>query len=233
MSLSVKDKLVLIYMFDSEIGRKTMVVKLKKVYKEILRRKINDKNRSRLKNENFTILSSNCTGGVLSHDLGLQFLSPTINMFICPKDFVKFLTNLEEYLSLELEERIEPDLGYPVAILGDIVLHGLHYSSFQIMKEKWNERKQRINLSNLYVMMFERDGCTYDDVKAFDKLPYKHKIVFVHKEMPEISSAYYIPGTELEGNPEHKVKILTKYKSWFCGNRLIDMFDYVSFFNEK
>lgn len=81
-------------------------------------------------------------------------------------------------------------------------------------------------------MMFERDGCTYEDIKEVDKLPYKNKVVFVHKDMPEIGSAVYIQNSELLGDPMQKIKILTKYKNWFTGKRLIDAFDYVSFFNQ-
>lgn len=205
---------------------------LKQKYKEILRIPINKKNRKLLRNNNITILSSNCTGGVLSHDLGLQFLSPTINMYICPNDFIKFMMDIENYIAYDLQEDTNNNEEYPVAILKDIKLHGLHYSNYQIMKEKWDERKKRINWDNIYVMMFERDGCTYEDIKKFDKLPYKNKVVFVHKDMPEIRSAVYIQNSELLGDPMQKIKILTKYKNWFTGKRLIDAFDYVSFFNQ-
>jgi uncharacterized protein (DUF1919 family) len=37
--------------------------------------------RSRLTNKEVTIFSSNCIGGVIYHDLGLRFMSPTINLF--------------------------------------------------------------------------------------------------------------------------------------------------------
>ena len=46
------------------------------------RKKINKKYRSELKNKDFTIFSCNCTGGVLYHDLGMKFLSPTINLYM-------------------------------------------------------------------------------------------------------------------------------------------------------
>ncbi len=39
------------------------------------------KMRKALRNKEFTLLSNNCNGGFIYHDLGLQFLSPTINMF--------------------------------------------------------------------------------------------------------------------------------------------------------
>ena len=39
-----------------------------------------------LANPNPTVFASNCNSGVLTHDLGLQFKSPTANLFIRPKE---------------------------------------------------------------------------------------------------------------------------------------------------
>lgn len=54
------------------------------------RRKQNNYYKNNIKNKDFTIFSSNCTGGVLYHDLGLEFLSPTINLYMNCEDFIKF-----------------------------------------------------------------------------------------------------------------------------------------------
>ena len=43
-----------------------------------------------LKNKDFTIISHNCVGGVIYHDLGLKFNTPTINLFFMAKDFIKY-----------------------------------------------------------------------------------------------------------------------------------------------
>ena len=81
--------------------------------------------RSRFTNQDITILSMNCTGGILYHDLGLQFLSPTVNLYMKAEDFIKFCENLKCYLSIdEMIPCKEPDIAenrkYPVAYLGDI-----------------------------------------------------------------------------------------------------------------
>lgn len=55
--------------------------KIKQKYRKILRGRIDKKNRSLLKNRDITIISANCVGGVIYHDLGLAFNSPTINLF--------------------------------------------------------------------------------------------------------------------------------------------------------
>lgn len=111
--------------------------------------KRNIENRKRLKNKEISIISTNCIGGVLSHDLGLQFKSPTVNLFFRAEDFIKFCENLEYYMSIDrfvecYDEKIIEDRTYPVAYLGDLTLYLVHYSSVEEAEKKWNERKQRI-----------------------------------------------------------------------------------------
>lgn len=92
--------------------------------------------RNRFINQNITILSMNCTGGILYHDLGLQFLSPTVNLYIKAQDFIKFCENLKYYLSIDQmiqckEPGIVEDRKYPVAYLGDILLYLVHYHTVE------------------------------------------------------------------------------------------------------
>ena len=116
--------------------------------------------------------------------------------------------------------------------LGDILLFCNHASTFIEAKEAWDKRKERFNYEKYVIMMSERDGCTYQDLKAFDNISHKYKVVFVHKNMPEISCAVHLPGTEIVGGGvEHKIKSLTNYIGRFTGRRLIDEYDYVGFLN--
>lgn len=50
----------------------------------LLRKAVNWKNQKRLKNRDFSLLSSNCNGVFILHDLGLRFNSPTVNLWITP-----------------------------------------------------------------------------------------------------------------------------------------------------
>lgn len=51
-----------------------------------------------LKGKNISIISSDCTGGTLYHDFNMRFLSPTINMYMDAQDYLKFITNMDNYL---------------------------------------------------------------------------------------------------------------------------------------
>lgn len=56
-----------------------------------INRKFTKSQRKRLKNDNFTIISSNCIGGLIYHRLGKEFNSPTINLRFYQNEFIKFV----------------------------------------------------------------------------------------------------------------------------------------------
>ena len=172
----------------------------------------------------------NCTGGVLSHDLGLQFKSPTVNLFFRSEDFIKFCENLEYYLSIDefvkcndpliIEERT-----YPIAYLGDLTLFLVHYRSVEEAQEKWNERKKRIDPNNIVIMNTDREGMTDELKDRFERLPYR-KVMFTHLPDDKHPSCFYIKGYE----DSSCVGIVTDHDTW-DGKRPIDQFDYVRFLN--
>ncbi len=191
-------------MIKKDIGiekEKKVKHKFSILYRSLLRRHLNTKNRKRLYPEarDISILSANCIGGVIYHELGLKMLSPTINLYIKPCDFVKLASSPREYLSKEVFEIQQQEFDFPVLGLGDILLFCNHASTFIEAKEAWDRRKERFNYEKYVIMMSERDGCTYQDLKAFDNISHKYKVVFVHKNMPEISCAVHLPGTEIIG----------------------------------
>lgn len=117
-----------------------------------------NRQRNRLINKNFTLLTGNCIAGYLYHQLGIPFMSPTINMMFLNADFKKFVLNLDHYLSLQPTPYV--DIQYPSvpsAKLGDIILHFTHYGSAEEGIMAWEKRKQRINFKNLFILMSDKD----------------------------------------------------------------------------
>ncbi len=82
-------------------------------------------NRKKLKNHTFSIISNNCNGAFITHDLKQQFRSPFVNLFLFPKDFIKFCKNIKYYLSQELSFIRLPEYNYPVGKLDDIYIYFL------------------------------------------------------------------------------------------------------------
>ncbi len=184
------------------------------------------KRRRRLKNNDFSILSANCCGTFIYHDLGLPFTSPTINLTIEMDDFVKMAGSLKWYMGQKLMQA-EDRAQHPVGMLGDVKVHFIHYQTFEEAARKWEERKTRINWDNLFVVGTDKDGCTYETIRRFEKLPYKNKVIFTHVRYPEFPSAYYIKGFE----GEKELGVITYFKNQFFKRRYLDDFDYVSFLN--
>lgn len=185
--------------------------------------------RKRLKNRKPTIIASNCNGEFIYYDMGLKFLSPTINLSFDMNEYVKMLENLKWYMNQPVLPYQDDRFDFPTGKIGDIEIRFNHYSSFEEGVKKWEERKKRIDWDNLFVLAIDGDNCTYETMKKFDALPYQNKVIFTHKYYPEIKSSYYITGFEQETG----IGVLIAMKRQFFVRRYLDDFDYIAFLNGK
>lgn len=128
-----------------------------------------------LKARDFSIISQNCIGGVFYHDIGMEFLSPTINLFFKGADFVRFVRNLTYYIGLELEMRWEEE--YPAGTLDDISIYFMHYRTCREAKEAWDKRKKRINWEKIVIIATDMEGFDEDAWKNWCKITYP-KVLF-------------------------------------------------------
>ncbi len=183
--------------------------------------------RKKLDNLDFSIIASNCVGTIMYHDLGMPFLSPTINLAMGMQDFVRFAENLKWYMEKEIVE-LKDEQEWPAGMLGDIKINFVHYETFEEGVLKWEERKKRINWDNLFLIGSERDGCTYETIQRFDKLPFENKVILTHVRYPEIPSAYCIEGFE----EKEELGMVLNYKKQILKRRYLDDFDYVTFLNQ-
>jgi len=195
---------------------------------KVLKHTIHLYNRIRLQNKEFSLITNTCIGGIIYHELNLQFLSPTINCSINEHDeFITFSRNIEHYLSLPLDF-IPSKWEYPVAVLhgepGDVTVHFVHYHSEQEAKTKWEERKKRLKWDNLFVMM-DGDNCSDEQVKAFDDMPIKNKVIITMKDYPMYRSVYAIK------RPDYVQGDILKYGLMRGAVRGFELFDFVHFFN--
>ncbi len=145
--------------------------------------------RKTLKNMNFSIISKNCVGGIISERMKLQFRSPTVGLSINTPDFIKLCENLEYYMAISPVEIVDKSVSWPVGMIDDVRLDFIHYPDFKTACTKWERRKQRINYDNLFFCMTERpDDCTEELLHRFEKLPYENKICFTH--LPRKNPSY-------------------------------------------
>ncbi|MBU3180691.1 DUF1919 domain-containing protein [Clostridium psychrophilum] len=193
---------------------------------EINRKIINSGNKNRLKNKDFSLISSNCNGAFMMHDLDLKFLTPTVNLFFFPNDFIKFVENIDFYLKQKLEFIDDKNYDYPIGKLKDVKIHFMHYKNNEDAEKQWYKRSKRINPKNIFIMMTDRDGCTEEMIRDFDNLPYKNKVIFTNKKYKQYSSAFYIKGFENQSS----IGNIFEFKN-ILGKKYYDDFDYVNWFN--
>lgn len=156
------------------------------------------KQRRRLINKKFSLLTGNCMGGYIYHQLGLKFSSPTINMMITNKDFVKIIFDQKYYMELNPIPYEDPEYpGVPSALLGDVVLHFTHYKNAEEGIDAWNTRKERIDYDNLYVIISDID-LTEEDIARLQNAPVK-KIVVMTSKNYGFDHCLYLPV--YEGQP--------------------------------
>ena len=156
--------------------------------------------------ENISIISSNCFAGRIMQDLKMQYNSPTLGLYFMYPDYLEFLSNLEYYLKdakIEFVEHSKYTLGdyrrnkakqwYPIGLLGGRVeIHFLHYHTEEEAATKWYRRASRVNFNKLLIIGMEQNRCDIDDIYAFDKLPFKNKIMFSSKKLPPLESNVFI-----------------------------------------
>ncbi len=161
-----------------------------------------------LQRSRLSIFSRICFGGTLSHTLGLPFRSPFVNLWLSDKDYIKFLRTPRVYMG----ERIflkewnwdnSEKINYPIVTLANVDIHMNHYPDFDEAVSKWNERKQRINWYNLFVVIDTEDEKI---LEQFDALPYGKKVCFVPFKS-DLDSAWYINPDVQTNSPDFVDKV--------------------------
>ena len=183
--------------------------------------------RKKLQNRDFTLITSNCIGGIIYHELGVKFYSPTINLRIDSDQFAKFVLKIEEYLAKDLRF-IQTEENCPVALLDDIKIYFTHYKTEEEALQKWQERKDRIRWDNLFIMFNDRDGISDDAMAALCRVKCRGMVMFSAKKRLEFPYALYMDcykdqpcvGNVLEKNLVTGKRVYERY------------FDYVRWLNE-
>ena len=189
----------------------------------------NLRRKNKLKELNFSLVANNCVAGTFYEDLKLTYLTPFVGLYILPGDFIKMCSALEEYLSLPLLDISSNEFNFPVARLGDISIFFMHYPDFESARDKWERRKARVNFSNTFFILVERDGCKLKDLKKFNSLPHEKKIMFTSKSHHEFDAAFQLKAFK----NALEVGNILGFKDRYLGRRHMYDFDFVSWINNK
>ena len=175
--------------------------------------------RTRIRNKDFSIICSNCIGGTIYHLLGLRFNSPTINLWIDKREFIMFAVNLKYYLDQELHFYEKKGRTCPCAYLGDgekrISIDFVHYKTEDEARNKWEERKQRINWDNLYIITCDDDKVLDNEFLPLNTVKCKRKIIFTAIDRPNIEDSFTLYCMKKKTN----AATMTADRTWFRGFR--------------
>lgn len=209
-----------------------MSVKNFKLIPKICRRIYRIIQRKRLKVSDFSIVTNTCIGGVIYHELGQRFLSPTINLTMEDTDFFKFITHLDDYLAKDLRF-VSGIANYPTAYLGDLLLYFVHYKTEDEARTSWNNRKERINKDRLYIICSDRpssnQSITHEMMLSLKNVKCANKVIFSTRQYDDIDYIVHLPKDE---NGDYvKIYMMDKYpitKFWKWEMK----WDYVKWLNE-
>ena len=179
--------------------------------------------RKKLNNTDFTIISNNCWGGICYEHYGLTKNSPTVGTYMFADDYLKFASNLKNYINRPIkmitsdeskwsvEIKKNGSYGYPVGVIEDVEIIFLHYKDPKIAEEKWNRRIKRINYDNLIFKFSKMNGCSDEQLDEFDQLllPGK-KFMFTNKQLDSRCGVYY-PGFDNDDQISNDTYFWNKY----------------------
>ncbi len=126
-----------------------------------------------------TIICSTCIGGMISHNLGLKFMSPTVNIWMIPSDLVKFVSHIDRYVNAPIVFKKSND--YPIGKIEDITVYFQHYTTEEEARKKWDERKKRIDKDNLYIITDDKN-LTSEEITTLRNVSYKRLVIFTADE---------------------------------------------------
>lgn len=173
--------------------------KIKKHLLLIYKKTIGVINNKRLKNKDVTIISNNCWAGIFYRNNNLEYLSPTLGLFFMAEEYIKFIYDIRDYISQDIEfisieqskyKEYLKKLNYksPIGKIKDVEIMFLHYRDEKEAREKWNRRKKRINWDKVIYKFSDQNMCTYEHLKKLQKFEAKNKICFTTRKYDELDT---------------------------------------------
>ena len=169
----------------------------------------------------FTIISNNCWGGIAYDKLGLEYTTPTVGLLFKPSDFLKYISNLEYYLSFTPEPIPERQVkenehqGLYAAKLDDITIFFIHYKNVYDGIEKYERRKKRIVYDNIIIKFsdinYDDDIASEDIMEKINAIQYKKIIFSKNKELCRKNTNFiYFEKVDSSGNILNEFKQANK-----------------------
>jgi len=183
--------------------------------------------------EPFAIISNNCWGAGFYRDLERPYNTPFVGTHVPPPCYLKLISDLPGYLAQPLrfipKSRYSFPTRWPIAELGDIEVHFMHYADENEARAKWTRRIERLpDDSAQWRLKFcdhhVEPGPEADALIAeFDRHPHPHKVCFLARHKPELKSAiplreYFPTGRVPDGHALYRPSLRYFHAaSWLNG----------------
>lgn len=173
-----------------------------------------------------TIISNNCTGGAVCHELGMEFKSPTVNLQILPEEYPRFCQNIHHYMETELTADADMDghrdmiikmfggvPDFPFGRLDDILVCFQHYPTFEDARAKWNERRAKMDYDHIGYIFHARGEGYKAEAAVFLALDLPNKLCITQDF--EIPGSVRMDGEGFEAvNNKLRVVQAYDYRGW-------------------
>lgn len=174
--------------------------------------------KKKIQNDSFSIISNNCWGGLVYQYFDMQYTSPTIGLFFCPEDYLRFVSDIRYYLGLELEEVLLCDShnytylqrqiengayksNIVIGKLDNVEIVFLHYSSFDEARSKWSRRCSRINFDRIIYKFNNNNGFEMRHYYQWQNIPLQNKIFISNiPSLKNETNCFYVNRDLLNNN---------------------------------
>lgn len=184
--------------------------------------------------KNIILLSSDCVGGVIMDEYKMPVYTPMVNIAYDDDGFLKICKDPERYFNtpLEINEEECNQYGHVVAHLGDVTMQFHHDKDPKRALGRWkrgcNAFFRAIREPHEICIIYNDNHAKDEYVYSFEALPYRYKIMFVHKIYPNASHTLVLKRKKNSEN----VDVLTNFENRFSISRRFDRFDFFNWFKE-
>jgi uncharacterized protein (DUF1919 family) len=156
---------------------------------------VGPRDRDRLEDERFTLVSNDCWGAEVYRHLRLSYTTPFVGLFVPAPDYLMMLSDLERWVHAPMrfvERSRYPEYGeppYPVARLdGEVELHFVHHTDPATAEATWRRRAERMDFDRLVVKLSAaKDRCTDEHVRALDAMDGVGRLCLSPVAMPDVA----------------------------------------------
>lgn len=174
---------------------------VKRKIRQYFPEKFQARDRQRLQNHDFVIISRNCWGGQVYQHLGLPYNTPFVGLYLFGPCYLKLLKDFDGYMAEDLtfvksSRYYDDERPYPVGLLRDVEIHFEHYKDEEEARSKWNRRKARMfeqtDRSNYFFTICERREVGPGGMREFHQLPFENKLSFGYSRMPSLTNEEHL-----------------------------------------